>query len=308
MMSTNPKQRVMFLGAAGQVGQTFRHVFYNLPTPPAWEMGWFTHEKLEMTDISALRDAVQSFQPELIINAAALSHVEEAEKNELTATKINFHAVANLAGLASAQDIPIIHLSTDFVFDGRQETPYNPEDQMNPINQYGASKMMGEEALRYGMPWHVIVRVSAVFGAFSNNILTSTLKMIAAQDELRFVTDRISCPTPAVDLACALMTIGEKILGGKVDGFGTFHYCGTPACSRHELTEAIMQAYAPFTTRQIPILPALSTDFPDHVPRPSFSALECSKIKDVYGIEQPSWKEGLKQALLKINENGNKVS
>ncbi|HBM91281.1 MAG TPA: dTDP-4-dehydrorhamnose reductase [Rhodospirillaceae bacterium] len=302
------KQRVMLLGAAGQIGQTFRYAFETLPSPATWEMGWFTRQEVDMTDPSALRDAVQTFQPELIINAAALSRVEEAEKNELAATRINFHAVANIAAQASAQDIPVIHLSTDFVFDGRQETPYKPEDLMNPINQYGASKMMGEEALRHGMPWHVILRVSAVFGAFSNNILTSTIKMIEEQDELRFVTDRISGPTPAIDLVHALMTIGEKILGGKVDGFGTFHYCGAPACSRHELTEAIMQAYAPFTTRRPSILPVLSTAFPDHAPRPAYSVLECNKIKAIYGIQQPSWKEGLKQAIQTINKSGNKIS
>jgi len=104
------KNRVMLFGAAGQVGQTFRHVFDTLPTPPLWEMGYYSRQQVDMTNPAALRFAVQNFEPELIINAAALTSVKMAEKDEQAATNINFHAVANLAALACAQDIPIIHL------------------------------------------------------------------------------------------------------------------------------------------------------------------------------------------------------
>lgn len=294
--------RVMLLGAAGQVGQTFRYVFDNMDTPPDWEIGYYARQEFDMTDAMSMRYEVQTFAPDLIINCAAMSSVDQAEQDEDAATAINFHAVATLAALASAEDAPIIHLSTDFVFDGMKNTPFTSTDQMNPLNIYGGTKMMGEEALRYSMPWHVILRVSAVFGPFSNNILPRTIEMLNEQDELRMLTDRISAPTPAIDLAKTLIEIGSQLLYGKADGYGTFHYCGDPSCSRYELTKEIMHAYAPFTDQRPTILEATIRDFPEHVLRPSYSVLDCAKIKRIYDIDQPIWHNGLQEAIKILNQ------
>ncbi|MGE0109364.1 MAG: dTDP-4-dehydrorhamnose reductase [Bdellovibrionales bacterium] len=297
MTHISTQDRIMLLGAGGQVGQTFRYVLERMNPQPSWHIGYYTRHDLDLTNVAALRHEVQTFAPDLIINCAAMSSPDKAEVNEPAATAINFHAVANLAALASAQDTPLIHLSTDFVFDGRQETPFTTEDQMNPLNVYGATKMLGEESLRHTMPWHVILRTSAVFGPFGNNMLPRTIKMLNEQKELHMVTDRVNGPTPALDLAQTLINIATQLLKGKADGYGTFHYCGTPSCSRYELTQSIMQAYAPFTDLRPPIHKTLSQDFPTHVVRPTYSVLDCSKIKRIYDIDQPSWQNGLQDAM-----------
>lgn len=287
----------MFLGAPGQLGQAFQYVWRTAPIKPDWEIGLFGRRECNITDPVELKTVIQNYKPDLLINAASLTRVDHAESNEEEATRVNFHAPANMAAHCSALDIPMIQLSTDYVFDGRKTTPYFPDDQMNPINIYGATKMMGEEAVRHELAWHVILRVSSVFSAFRRNILTSAIKMIDEQDELRMVTDVISPPTPATHIVKALIVMGSQILNGKTDGFGTFHLCGTPACSRYDLTEAIMKAYAPHTAKRPKLTPTVSAEFNVPAKRPAYSVMDCAKIRATYGIDQRPWQEGLDEAM-----------
>ncbi|NTU77441.1 MAG: NAD(P)-dependent oxidoreductase, partial [Alphaproteobacteria bacterium] len=171
-MSAAP--RLMLLGACGQVGQALRQT----PLPFGWELGLYGHKDMDIARPAALREAVQRFRPDLIMNAAAFTKIDEAEQAPDKAIAVNFEAVAHLAAQCSALDIPLIHLSTDHVFDGRDETPYPPDFPMNPLNIYGQSKMMGEEAIRHELAWHVILRTSWVFSSFGNNVLTRLLQKI----------------------------------------------------------------------------------------------------------------------------------
>ncbi len=293
-MSTG--HHLMLLGANGQVGQALQHQ----PLPEGWELGLYDHTRLDITNTSAMRDAVEGFRPDIIVNAAAMTAVDKAEKEPDNARAVNFEGPAILAAQCSTRDIPLIHLSTDYVFDGRCDTPYLPEDTMNPLNVYGQSKMMGEEAIRHELAWHVILRISWVFSAFGNNILKSTLKMIDERDELRMVTDQMGGPTYAPDVAVAIITIAKALLAGKSGGFGTFHYCGSPPCTRYELTEAIMQAYAPHTSRRPKITPTVSAEFASFAPRPSYSVLDCGKTEAIYGIKQRPWRESLIKAIQQL--------
>lgn len=295
---THP-QRIMLLGASGQVGQALQAE----TLPPHWELGLYGHKELDITNHSAVRDAVQSYRPALIVNAAAMTAVDKAEQDEDAAMAVNFAGPAMLAAQASALDIPLIHLSTDYVFDGDMDRPYLPDDPMNPLNAYGRSKLMGEEAVRHELAWHVILRISWVISAYSNNILTNTLKMIDTRDELRMVTDQFGAPTAAPDVAAAIITIAKAILNGKADGFGTFHLCGAPPCTRYEMAEAIMAAYAPYTARRPKITPTVSAEFSNFAPRPRYSALDCAKIRAVYGIEQRPWQDGLAVAIRQLMQN-----
>jgi dTDP-4-dehydrorhamnose reductase len=291
-------RRIMLLGAAGQVGQAIRHQ----TLPQSWQLGLYSRNELDITDASALRDAVQTFQPDLIINSAGMTNVDKSEQDPDAAMAANFTAPATLAAQASALDIPLIHLSTDYVFDGDHDTPYLPDDPMNPVNAYGRSKLMGEEAVRHELAWHVILRISSVFSAFNRNILTNTLKMIDERDELRMVTDQLGAPTPATDVASAIIKIAESLLNGKSGGFGTFHLCGAPSCTRYELTEAIMAAYAPFTTHRPKITPTVSAEYANLAPRPRYSVMDCAKTEAVYGIAQRPWQLGLDAAMRQLFE------
>jgi len=289
--------RLMLIGAPGQLGQAFRYVWEQKADRPHWEIGAFGRRECDLTKPEEIKTVIHNYKPDLIINAGAITNVDEAERNENMATLVNFHAAANIAAQCSALDIPMIQLSTDYVFDGTKTTPYTEEDQMNPINFYGASKMMGEEAVRQELAWHVILRVSSVFSAFRRNLLTSTIKMIEEQDELRIVTDIVSTPTPATHIVSAVITIAQALLNGKTDGFGIFQLCGTPSCSRYTLAQAMMESYAPHTTKRPAILPATCADFNSPAKRPAYSAMDCTKIKNVYGIEQRPWQEGLDEAM-----------
>jgi dTDP-4-dehydrorhamnose reductase len=292
-------KRVLLLGAAGQVGQALRAE----TLPFDWELTACGSAECDITQPRATNKALMELKPDLVINAAAMTNVDACEKDRERAEAVNFHAPANLAAQCSVHDIALIHLSTDYVFDGRDgNVPYAEDAQMSPLSVYADTKMMGEMAVRQELAWHVVLRVSSVFGAFGANILTRGLAMLAKNDEVKIVDDQISCPTYAPDLAGALVTLTDAILRGKHSGFGTFHCCGEPAASRFEFMQAVMEAYAPYTDKRPRILPASSADFPGFAERPAYSVLDCAKIREVYGIEQKSWKTGLNEAILALHQ------
>jgi dTDP-4-dehydrorhamnose reductase len=287
-------KRIMLLGAGGQLGQALRAE----TLPPDWQLSAFSRSECDITDHQGVKRTILTFKPDLVINAAAMTAVDKCETEQDMAVAANFEGPANLAAQCAAIDVPLIHISTDYVFDGSEgEKPYKPDDQMNPLSIYGNTKMMGEESVRHELAYHVILRISSVFSAFGANILTKALQNIDQRDELKIVTDQKSCPTYAPDVARALIVMTNDILKGKNGGFGTFHYCGTPAATRLEFTQEIMNAYAPFTSRRPKIMPALSADFPGFAVRPAYSGLDCAKILEVYGIAQKPWREGLAEAM-----------
>ena len=233
---------IMLLGAAGQVGQAIQAQ----PLPVGIKLQPITRQDVDLTNVAALRNAVQSLRPRLIINSAGLTNVDQAEREPELARAVNFEAVTNLASQCAALDIPLIHLSTDYVFDGETNQPYRPEDAMNPVNQYGASKLLGEEAVRQILPWHVILRVSSVFSAYGRNILTNLLNTLATQTDIRMVTDTRSNPTPATAIASTVLRIAAELINGKAGGYGTFHFCGQPDASRYDFAAAVLTAAKPY--------------------------------------------------------------
>ena len=292
---------ILLLGASGQIGRALRRQ----ALPEGWKLAGPSRAELDITNPSAVRDAVQRGKPDIIINAAALTCVDklEAEQDLEAAMVTNFHAPANLAAQATALDIPMIQLSCDDVFDGRDAKPIHPDDAMNPQNIYGHSKLMGEEALRHQNSWHVILRTSSVFSAWGDNILTKILRQIEDRDEIRTVSDQQICPTAAPDIAAALVTISKTILNGKSNGFGTFHLCGTPPCTPHEFTESVLEAAAAYTQRRPKLTPTPAIILADRAPRPAYAVLDCAKIKAIYDIDQRSWREGLTEAMGEFYES-----
>ena len=285
----------MLVGAAGQIGQCLQHLSAQKGLPSSWDLLLFSRSNCDITNPADLRSAIQESKPDLVINASGLTNIDVAEKNETLAMVTNFHAVAQMAAQCSTLDIPLIHLSTDQVFDGRQTTPFREDDLMNPLNTLGGSKMMGEEAIRHELAWHVIIRTSCVFSALQSNILTETMDLIEKHEELRIVTDIVSAPTYGLDIARAIVVIGQALLNGKTDGFGTVHLTGTPAASRYDFVEAVLKAYAPQPCPNL--VPTVCAEFPDFVRHPAYSVLNCEKIKRVYGIDQAPWQTGLEEAI-----------
>lgn len=283
----------MLIGANGQIGQAIRHQ----ALPSNWVLGLYSRAEMDIADPAGVRRAVQNFKPDLVINAAGMTAIDEAERNPEAARDANFHAAAILAAQCSAHDTPLIHLSSAAVFDGEQNTPYKPDDLMNPLNVYGQSKMMGEEAVRHELPWHVILRLSWVFSAFGNNLLTRTIRLIEKEKELCVSPDRLGAPAPASAVARAIIVMAKALLEGKAGGFGTFHFCGAPPCTPFDFAQAIVEAYAPFTARRPEITRLTEAEEALHARRPHYAVLDCAKIHNVYSIGQPTWRDGLTEAV-----------
>lgn len=289
----------MLTGANGQIGRALQ----NSNLPPQWILGLYTRSNCDMANPAQIKASVLSFKPDLIINCAGMTNVDQAEQTPELVKSVNFSGAATLAALASVMDIPLIHLSTDYVFDGRQTALYKPDDAMNPLNVYGASKLLSEEAIRHELPWHVIVRTSSIFSEYGPNFLTNMIDRILNQSELRIVTDVTGCPTYAAHLAEALVHMGTQILNGKTDGFGTFHYSGSPACSRYEFAEHVLAAW-PSSTQPIPRLtPTISAEFAALAQRPRFSGLDCEKTTRIYGLSPKPWQPELKGVIDRILAN-----
>jgi dTDP-4-dehydrorhamnose reductase len=290
--------RILLFGGHEQVGNALQR----LALPADWHIKFVGPDECDFTQGRTIGKAVQDFAPDLVINATAMNDLEACEKNGDMAQEINFHAVANIAAQCDTVAAPFIHLSTADVFDGKDSAPYVPDDPMNPINVYGQTRMMGEEAVRHGLYWHVIVRTSLVFSAIGDNVLTQTLRQIDTQDEVLAATDQIISPTSATAVAEALTTIAAAILHGKGNGFGTFHIGSELAVTRFEFLQAMMEAYAPFTTRRPKLTPVSAASLTDRVLEPLSTALNGDKLREIYGTKPHDWREDLAQAVKEYAE------
>ena len=241
-----------------------------------------TKDQLDITDPEEL---IQSIRPDVVINTAAYTKVDDAEKNPEMAFAVNREGAKNLAIACEKIKCPLIHLSTDYVFDGQKNTPYLEEDPTLPLSIYGKSKWEGEEAVRHHCEKHIIIRMSAVFGVQGNNFVKTMLRLAKQKLKPRVVNDQITCPTPASDIAKMLWQMCEKITG--VHEWGTYHFCATPAVSWYEFASHIIDAVESIPT----------TGYPLPAARPKYSVLDCQKIKKIFNIQQPNWQKGLKDVL-----------
>jgi dTDP-4-dehydrorhamnose reductase len=291
---SNKTKKILLFGASGQVGQALLAA-----TPPAaWHIHSPPHSALNIADEKAVFSEIDNTKPDLVINLAAMTNVDACEKNENQAREANFIGPANLAVVCAANDIPLIHLSTDYVFDGQKGSAYTENDTPHPVNHYGFTKMLGEDAVRGELVWHVIMRVSWVMSAYGENVLTRLVKLLTTKDAVQMVSDQSTCPTPAVDMAQMLYGVGTQILAGKINGFGTFHYAGMPIISRYDFCQQLADYLKDKHRMQVAtITPCNSSDFPSPAKRPAHTALDCSKIARLYDITAPAWQPAMHAAV-----------
>jgi dTDP-4-dehydrorhamnose reductase len=293
-------KRILLFGGNGQVGQALQ----KQELPADWHMGVLTRAECDLRQGGAVVKAIRDFEPDIVINAAALTDIDICEADRELALAVNFNAVAAMAGACVECDAPLIQISTDYVFDGRDgNKPYEPDAAMNPVNVYGLSKMMGEEAARHGLYWHVILRTSLVFSAYGGNVLIKSLRQIDSTGSFTAVTDQTSNPTGADSLAQGLVTIADTVLSGKANCFGTFHLCNTPSTSRYEFAQVIAASYAPLVQRTPLVTGVSSHDLAGRVARPSYSAMNCDKTFAIYGIKSHSWHDELNAAVKSYASN-----
>jgi dTDP-4-dehydrorhamnose reductase len=291
---------VLLVGAKGQVG----HEVVRLAQERQIVLTALDRMQLDITDAEAVNKVVTELRPGLLINTAAYTAVDLAENEKLLAMAVNRDGPANLAAACVKNNTPLIHLSTDYVFDGHNKEPYREDDPANPTGIYGLSKWEGEMALRERLTKHLILRVSWVFGVHGNNFVKTILRLCREKDELGVVADQHGCPTAAVHIAQALLTLAARIIVGEGIPWGTYHYCGRPATTWAGFAEEIIkQARAEgMIDHPVTIRPIRTSDYPTPARRPENSVLGCGKIADAFGVSAGSWQEGLRDMLQRMNK------
>lgn len=257
--------------------------------------------ELDISDEIAVDATLGQLQPHLIINAAAYTAVDRAETDTQRAFEVNGLAPAYLGAAASRLGIPVFHISTDYVFSGKAERPYDEGAEPDPQTAYGRGKLAGELGLARSCPEHLILRTSWVFAAEGSNFVKTMLRLGRERPQLRVVADQLGGPTPARAIAEALWRLATRWneVGSAGFEWGTYHFSGAPTVSWHGFASEIMrQAHACDMLPKSPVVEAITTaDFPTPAKRPAYSVLDCSRLTAVHGIDQPDWREGLTQTL-----------
>ena len=245
----------------------------------------------DLSDPQACAAIIADLKPSVVINAAAYTAVDKAEEEEAKAQTINAASPGAMAGACVHLDIPFLHISTDYVFDGSGTKAWHETDPVSPQNAYGRTKLAGEQAIRAAGGRHIILRTAWVFSAHGANFVKTMLRLAETRDALSVVDDQIGGPTPAADIAATLLKLADHMRDGA-DG-GTYHYAGTPHASWADFAREIFkQAGRDVTVTGIP-----SADYPTPATRPLNSRLDCAKLASDFGIMPADWKAGLAAVL-----------
>jgi len=257
-----------------------------------------TRQQLEITDPVQIAKAFASYQPDILINAAAYTQVDLAENEAELAFTINRDGVANLAQACKKLDIPMLHISTDYVFDGSKQGTYKESDPVAAPGVYGESKAEGDAVLQATLEQHIILRTSWVFSATGNNFVKTMLRLGKEREELGIVNDQHGCPTSARSIAAVLLNIADRYLQGRVVEWGTYHYCNQPATTWFGFAQAIFQQAGGFDSLKLNAI--ATSDYPTPARRPQNSVLDCAKLEANFSIEQANWMDELGLVLAQI--------
>lgn len=284
------KVKVLVTGAAGQVGRELVKL-----APAGFEVLGCSSSQLDITDAAQIQQYMTDFQPELIINAAAYTAVDRAESEPEKAYAINEQGVTLLAQAAEAAQIPLLHISTDYVFNGSGTHPYRETDPTAPSSVYGLSKLAGEQALAQFCTRYIILRTSWVFGTEGNNFVKTMLRLGAEREQLSVVADQQGCPTSAGSIAAALWALSERYVAQHDLPWGIYHFSNSPATTWYDFaSEIFRQAKAQGVLETIPQLSAIGTeDYPTPAKRPAWSVLDCSKFEAFMSEPALSWQSEL---------------
>jgi dTDP-4-dehydrorhamnose reductase len=288
-------QRVFIAGEHGQVAQALARA-YNLRGDHVTLVG---RSSISVTDQRHLLSAVITFNPDLVVNAAAYTAVDKAEDDKEAAFAINRDGAGFVAEAAEAVGAPVIHLSTDYVFDGKKQAPYLETDPANPFNVYGESKLAGEIAVASRTSNHVILRTSWICSPIGHNFVKTMLRLAHDRDEVAVVDDQWGCPTFAADLAAAITSIGDKLVSAdnRSRFRGIYHASGAGETTWCRFAREIMAQSAAKGGPACCLRAIASSEYPTRAKRPAYSCLECSKIKRIFEITFPSWEISLQACL-----------
>ncbi len=283
---------ILITGSNGQLGSELREASVSYP----YFRFFFTDiDELDITDQAKVDDYFRENNIDLVINCAAYTAVDKAEQEPEKAMLINRDAVANLCAACKAHEAYMIHISTDYVFDGRNNRPYTESDPVSPESSYGRSKAAGEDAVLSCLTKGMIIRTSWLYSAYGNNFVKTILKKGAEKGELGVVNDQHGCPTYARDLAMTILEIIPKAV--SLQQIDIYNYSNEGRCTWFEFASEAVEL-AGITCK---VLPVTSDKYPQLAQRPQYSILDKSKIKQQFGITIPHWKESLADCIRKLN-------
>jgi len=283
--------KILVTGAYGQLGNEINVIASNYPQ---FEFIFTDIDSLDICNKSAVNDFVRSNNINFIINCAAYTAVDKAEEDVDKCYAINRDAVKNLGVAATANNAKLVHVSTDYVFDGSNHTPYTEDLPICPQSIYGKSKAEGEIALNEVYKKAVIIRTSWLYSSFGNNFVKTMIKLGLEKDSLGVIFDQIGTPTYAGDLAKAIM----QVLSTNEWKPGMYHFSNEGVASWYDFTKTIHEIYG----ISCAVNPIETKDFPSKTPRPFYSVLNKAKIKNTYNISIPYWKDGLKRCIEQIKK------
>ncbi|CAI1181177.1 dTDP-4-dehydrorhamnose reductase [Serratia entomophila] len=280
--------KVLLTGSKGQLGSCFCDRL-----PAGWDVLATDSDSLDITDLARVKQVVADYRPDAIVNAAAYTAVDKAETESELAARINEQGPKNLAQAAAEAGCRLIHVSTDYVFDGQAKAPYREADVTNPLGVYGKTKLDGEIAVAGAHPEAIIIRTAWVFSEYGNNFVKTMLRLAKDRDVLGIVADQRGCPTYAGDIAQAIIDLLQR----RAEG-GVYHFCGDKEVSWSEFAEAIFAAaMAQGLLEKSPQVNGITTEqYPTPAKRPAYSSLDCEKIERL-GISRSNWVSALENTL-----------
>ncbi|WP_341198070.1 dTDP-4-dehydrorhamnose reductase [Hyphomonas chukchiensis] len=279
-------QTILVAGRSGQVAQALAAT----TLPAAVKLVALGRPDLDLLDPKSIALAMDRVSPDLVINAAAYTAVDQAESDDTNAFALNADGAAHLAKAAAERGAPILHLSTDYVFDGSKSGPYVETDPVAPLGVYGASKLAGERAVAAENPDHFILRTAWVYSAVGKNFVKTMLRLAETRDELGVVADQFGNPTSAADIAYGLIAIAQRLKSGPA-GFvpGVYHMTASGEASWADFAEAIFATSAALGGPSSRVNRIASSEFSTPVKRPANSRLDCSRLSAAFGVTLPDW-------------------
>ena len=284
--------KILITGRNGQLAQALQQRLAGLG-----QVHVLGREQLDLAEPERIRQVVRELSPDLLVNAAAYTAVDQAENEPALAFAINATAPGVLAEEAARLGVPLLHYSTDYVFDGSKATPYTEDDAPNPLSVYGRSKLAGEQAIHAVGAAHLILRTSWVYSLHGRNFLLTMQRLLQEKPQLRVVADQIGAPTWAGSLAASTLALIQRWQAGQAGGWGTYHMTAQGQTSWFGFAQAIGEHLKAQGRPCAQLLPIPSSEYPTPAQRPLNSRLDCSRLRQQWQVEQPDWRQALIECL-----------
>ena len=287
--------KILVLGSKGQLGLCLTDNLIRTDH----EVIYACRVEIDVVDFNETSNRIREINPDVVINATAYTAVDKAEKEKKLADSVNHHAVANISNICADINCWLIHISTDYVFDGNATQPYKETDKTNPQCIYGVSKLNGELAIKSSGCKYLIIRTAWVFSEYGNNFMKTMLRLGADRNKLSVVGDQTGCPTYAQDIAKVIVRILDEL--GDQEVIGTYNFCGDRECTWYELALEIFDNAQRYGMIVPEVIESVSTsEYPTSAKRPSYSVLDNNKIYKVFDVVPSDWRNGITSVLTSL--------